>query len=144
MLPVNAALEPVNSGNIDRVKVVLASVLPVSYPPSFYRDMVQGKVSALVAILKDRTVGCVAWTCEGGLVNVLALGVLATHRERGVATQLLERCLEGAIGGYLYVQTDNTEAVEFYKKRGFSVTQTVEGYYKRVACTQAYKMEMLR
>ena len=143
MLPI-ASLETVNSGNIDRVKVVLASVLPVSYPPSFYRDMVQGKVSSCVATIKDRTVGCVAWTCEEGLVNVLALGVLATHRERGVATLLLERCLEGATGAYLYVQTDNCDAVQFYSKRGFRVSQTVEGYYKRVNCTAAHKMELIR
>lgn len=144
MLPVSVTLDTVNSSNIDRVKVVLASVLPVSYPPSFYRDMVQGKVSACVATLKDRTVGCVAWTCEAGVVNILALGVLATHRERGVATLLLERCLEGATGAYLHVQTGNNEAVQFYTKREFTVTQTVDGYYKRVACTQAYKMELTR
>ena len=102
MMPVNAALEPVNNGKIDRVKVVLDRVLLVNYPPSFYRDMVQGKVSAFVALVKDRTVGCVAWISEAGLVNVLALCVLATEkRERGVATQLLERCLLGATGAYL-------------------------------------------
>lgn len=93
MMPVNAALEPVN-GKIDRVKVVLNRVLLVNYPPSFYRDMVQGKVSAFVAVAKNSTVGCVALTSEAGLVNVLALSTLATQkRERGVATQLFERCM---------------------------------------------------
>ena len=144
-MTVVANLDPVHSGNIDNVKVVLASVLPVSYPPSFYKDMVKGKISALVARIKDRTVGCVAWHNEReGLVHVLALGVLATHRQRGVASILLERCLEGSSGAYLYLQTDNTEALQFYSKRGFKVCQTVEGYYKRVACTTAFKMEQCR
>ena len=141
-MTVVADLEPVNSGNIDNVKVVLASVLPVSYPPSFYKDMVKGRISALVARGKERTVGCVAWQNDReGLVHMLALGVLATHRQRGVATMLLERCLEGSSGAYLYVQIDNTEAVQFYSNKGFKVCQTVEGYYKRVSCTTAYKME---
>ena len=142
MLPTNVSLEGVDCGNIDSVRLVLASVLPVTYPPSFYKDLVQGKVAGLVASIQGRAVGCVAWRQEEGLLHVLALGVLATHREKGVATVLLERCLKGAAGAFLYVQTDNTEAVQFYSKRGFKVTQTVEGYYKRVTCTKAFKMEL--
>ena len=134
----------VTNENIDGVKLVLASVLPVSYPPSFYRDLVQGGITGRVAYYKERIVGCVAWVHEAGVVHVMALGVLATHRERGVATQLLEKCLEVGTGAYLYVQTDNTEAIQFYKRRGFIVTQTVQQYYRRVTCTTAYKMELVR
>ena len=138
----NVELHQIDSGNIDQVKVVFSCVLPVSYPSSFYRDMEKGKLYGRLAVIKRRAVGCVAWTYESGVVHVLALGVLATHRLQGVATQLLEACLMDSKHAYLYVQANNP-AVQFYSKRGFNVVKTVEDYYKRVSCTTALKMECI-
>ena len=43
----------------------------------------------------------------------------------------------------LHVQTDNETAVAFYQQRGFAVTETIANYYKRVECTNAFKMEYI-
>jgi len=69
---------------------------------------------------------------------IMTLGVLAPYRGRGVGQRLLVRALTEAAKEtevddvYLHVQVSNTEAVEFYKKFGFEVTETVVGYYKRL------------
>ena len=39
---------------------------------------------------------------------------------------------------YLHVQTTNQKAVEWYTKRGFEVTSTVEGYYRNIEARDAY------
>uniref|UniRef100_A0A1I7Z0R8 N-terminal methionine N(alpha)-acetyltransferase NatE n=1 Tax=Steinernema glaseri TaxID=37863 RepID=A0A1I7Z0R8_9BILA len=38
----------------------------------------------------------------------------------------------------LHVQTSNKEALEFYEKFGFQVTEIVEDYYKRIEPNDAY------
>ena len=74
-------------------------------------------------------------------------GVLVLYRERGIASEMLETCLaqlrssQGHKKVFLHVQTDNETAVAFYQQRGFAVTETIANYYKRVECTNAFKME---
>ena len=69
---------------------------------------------------------------------IMTLGVLAPYRGRGVGQRLLVRALNEAAKEaevedvYLHVQVSNTEAVAFYKKFGFEVTETVANYYKRL------------
>ena len=52
-------------------------------------------------------------------------------------TRLLERTLAKAaedpniVEAYLHVQTSNDEAIRFYAKFGFSIAETVPGYYQK-------------
>ena len=52
-------------------------------------------------------------------------------------TRLLERTLAKAaadpniVEAHLHVQTSNEEAIRFYKKFGFTVTETMHGYYQK-------------
>ncbi len=57
----------------------------------------------------------------------------------GVGTRLIDRCISLVTSSlpevqfaYLHVQYDNADAIEFYKKFGFEVGETVENYYPRL------------
>ena len=90
-LTMSLKLSVVNKENIDHVRMILNSVLPVSYPSSFYKQI--GKTSRLssvfnifipsvterytgyVAIKSDKVVGCIIWeTLEDRSRHLLALG----------------------------------------------------------------------
>ena len=96
-----------------------------------------------LAYFKDLMVGAIACRLEEKepgqkKLYIMTLGVLASYRGRGIGTKLLEHVLAnvGALGEvksiYLNVQSNNDEAIAFYKKFGFSVTGTIENYYKRL------------
>ncbi|KAJ3296412.1 N-alpha-acetyltransferase 50 [Borealophlyctis nickersoniae] len=68
-------------------------------------------------------------------VYIQTLGVLAPYRRLGLGSSLVDHlithCKEKKINEiYLHLHTENTEALEFYKKHGFTVRETVKGYYK--------------
>lgn len=72
-------------------------------------------------------------------VYVQTIGVLSPYRTLGIATALLEEVVEVAIrefgitAVYAHVWEANTEALEWYVRRGFSVEKAlVEGYYRRL------------
>ena len=65
----------IDQDNIDRVKIILNSVLQVSYPNQFYKQITSGKYRGKVAKIKEKLVGCIVWeVCENGDIQVLTLG----------------------------------------------------------------------
>ena len=136
----NLNVSPIEKANLDRVKFILNSVLPVAYPVSFYKNLSNGTYSGLVAEMRGKSVGCIIWERDQTQTNILALGVLVLYRGKGVASILLSKCLDDCREAFLHVQTDNSDAIQFYKHRGFTIEQTVDNYYRRVTCTEAYKM----
>ena len=136
----NLDVSPIEKKNLDRVKFIMNSVLPVTYPDSFYKNLSIGKYSGLVAEMRGKSVGCIIWERDQGKTNILALGVLVLYREKGVASILLSKCLDDCKEAFLHVQSDNNDAIQFYKHRGFRVEQTLPNYYRRVTCTEAIKM----
>lgn len=130
--------------HISEMKILLASVLPVTYPPPFYRDLKKGLMRGFLAMQgSERVVGAIVTREEGKGTHIMALGVLAVFRGRGIGTQLMGKVL-GAENVLLYVQTSNEEAIQFYKKLGFQVSDRVEKYYRRTTCDSAFKMERQR
>ena len=67
-------------------------------------------------------------------------------RRLGVGLKLLEYILktakeDGCARATLHVQTNNELALKFYEKGGFTVTETVPGYYKNIEPTDAHVLE---
>ena len=136
----NLDVSPIEKKNLDRVKFIMNSVLPVTYPDSFYKNLSIGNYSGLVAEMRGKSVGCIICERDKGKTNILALGVLVLYREKGVASILLSKCLDDCKEAFLHVQSDNDDAIQFYKHRGFRVEQNLPNYYRRVTCTEAIKM----
>ncbi len=66
--------------------------------------------------------------------HVVSIAVLPEHRRRGVAQALINAAIEGmrhykAKLCYLEVRVTNTVGIALYKKLGFRVSKTCEGYY---------------
>jgi hypothetical protein len=68
----------------------------------------------------------------------MTLGILAPYRGLGIGAALLQRVLAAVefdaniCEAYLHVQTSNEEALRFYAKAGFDITDTIRNYYKRL------------
>ena len=71
---------------------------------------------------------------------IQTIGVLAPYRQLGIATQLLEEIImtviqyhENVTSIYAHVWEANTDALEWYSRRGFSIESgVIEGYYRRL------------
>ncbi len=73
----------------------------------------------------------------GGLIrkgHVVSIAVLPQFRRKGIAQAVITRALEGmqyykAKQCFLEVRVTNDAAISLYKKLGFEVTRTINGYY---------------
>lgn len=72
---------------------------------------------------------------------IMTLGVLAPYRERGIGHQLITHVLDlvessplckDVVDIYIHVQEGNEDALRFYSRYGFEITEKIEGYYKRI------------
>ena len=76
----------------------------------------------------------------GHQLYIQTIGVLAPYRQLGIATYLLEDIIttiidhhEGVTSIYAHVWEANTDALEWYNRRGFSIDKDIlEGYYRRL------------
>ncbi|KAL8794840.1 MAG: hypothetical protein Q9195_002668 [Heterodermia aff. obscurata] len=76
----------------------------------------------------------------GRQLYIQTVGVLAPYRQLGIATYLLEDIIstiidhyENVTSVYAHVWEANTDALEWYSQRGFSIEKEVlEGYYRRL------------
>lgn len=88
-----------------------------------------GAIACRLELLPDRS---------GALLYVMTVGVLAPHRDRAIGTRLLRHALnEGSkdaflTHAYLHVQTNNADAIAFYRRFGFEQDGVARNYYKRL------------
>jgi ribosomal protein S18 acetylase RimI-like enzyme len=78
----------------------------------------------LVAESNGEVVGTVIGGYDGRRGMIYHLAVQSEYRQLGIATQLIEEVekrlqSKGCVKCYLLVFADNTDAAEFYKKRGW-------------------------
>ncbi|KAF9933162.1 N-alpha-acetyltransferase 50 [Linnemannia zychae] len=149
-------ITPNNLGQLKRLNTVL---FPIVYAPSFYKDVLDVGEFAKIIYFNDVCVGAVCCRKEvvPGSPNdqnlyIATLGVLAPYRRLGLGSEMLKHILEqaslSASSGhpkiakvYLHVQSNNEEALEFYKKHGFEVAEKCENYYPQFEVSDAFKLE---
>ena len=74
----------------------------------------------------------------------MTITVLKPYRRYGIATKLLERAIEDCMKArdvsrmVLHVQSNNEQALEFYKKNGFIVEEHLENYYTDLEPSDCY------
>ncbi|KAM3078676.1 hypothetical protein ACMFMG_006543 [Clarireedia jacksonii] len=82
-------------------------------------------------------------------IYLQSLSLLSPHRHLGLATHLLDAIISLATstqvplgvkieGLYAHVWIENTDALEWYLKRGFEKGELVEGYYRRLRPQEAW------
>jgi len=82
----------------------------------------------LVAEKGDEIVGSVIGGFDGRRGMMYHLAVAPEHRNQGIASQLVETLesrlrSKGCIRYYLMVTKENSEAIQFYEKRGWELMQ---------------------
>ncbi len=120
--------------------------LPENYSQFFYVDLYRRfPETFLVAEEDGKVVGYIMCRIEVGLGDigftglrkkghVVSVAVIPEHRKKGVGEALVSSAMEsmktyGAKQCYLEVRVSNDPAVNLYKKLGFEVTRTAQGYY---------------
>lgn len=143
------SLDGVREKNVGQLRKLNASMFPVRYQEKYYGDaMAAGEFSKL-ALYNDVYVGAVACRVEreAGVtrVYIMTLGVLAPYRRLGIGSILLDHVLRHCTSpgsavrvAYLHVQTNNQEAIDFYKAFGFEITDTIRNYYRRIQPPDCY------
>lgn len=132
---------PITDKNVEQVKTLNRSIFPVKYNDKFYTEVQKsGEHTQLAYYSTDILVGAICCRVEEGgkRLYIMTIGVLAPYRCCGIGTELLEQCLKQVESDklieevYLHVQTSNTEAINFYKRFGFTIKDTIKNYYKRI------------
>jgi len=120
--------------------------LPENYTDFFFIDLHQRfPETFIVAEENGKIVGYIMCRVEVGLSNfglgglmrkghVVSIAVLPQVRRKGVAQALMATAMEGmryykAKQCYLEVRVTNVAGVALYKKLGFEISRTIEGYY---------------
>ncbi len=120
--------------------------LPENYTDFFFIDLHQRfPETFIVAEEEGKISGYIMCRIEVGLSNyglgglvrkghVVSIAVMPESRRKGVAKALINRALEGmayykAKQCFLEVRVTNESAISLYKKLGFEVTRTINGYY---------------
>ncbi|GAQ78662.1 GCN5-related N-acetyltransferase [Klebsormidium nitens] len=146
---VAVSFDDVREKNLKQLRKLNQVLFPVRYEEKFYTDVLSSGEYTKLAYYSDICVGAIASKLEkrpeGGLrLYIMTLGVLAPYRRLGIASKLLQHCLDLCHGNaevheaYLHVQTSRYEAIAFYKKFGFEIVETLENYYKRIDPPHAY------
>ncbi|KAJ9635471.1 hypothetical protein H2199_008474 [Coniosporium tulheliwenetii] len=157
-LPSNITLEPVTPSTLPSLRRLNSLLLPIPYPQKFYDEILSDPVTSsitLVALWHD-TPPQGLWQAYAAAssspnsstsANTFPLPSSPVHlhprdpipyRTHGLATHLLQSVVLAAHTQYgvvevcAHVWEANTEALAWYKRRGFEVRGREEGYYRRL------------
>ncbi|OVA00521.1 GNAT domain [Macleaya cordata] len=151
---VTISLDAVRDKNMMQLKKLNTALFPVRYNDKYYADALASGEFTKLAYYSDICVGSIACRLEkkdGGaarVVYIMTLGVLAPYRELGIGSKLLNHvidlCSKQNISEiYLHVQTNNDDAINFYKKFGFEITETIQNYYTNISPPDCFVLTKL-
>jgi ribosomal-protein-alanine N-acetyltransferase len=133
--------------DLDDVVRINWTCLPENYDNAFFLSIFYHfPKTFIVSKVSGKVVGYMMCRVETGFSDlrrfsmtrkghVVSIAVLPEQRNRGIASALLEKTLEGlrqyqATECFLEVRESNMIAIDLYKRYGFSVTRTMRGYYR--------------
>lgn len=139
-------LRKFNPDDLQSVMQINRVCLPENYTDFFFVDLHQRFPETFIVAEEDgKIAGYIMCRIEVGLSNfglgglirkghVVSIAVLPQSRRKGIASALIKRALEGmeyykAKQGFLEVRVTNEAGISLYKKLGFEITRTVNGYY---------------
>ena len=121
----------------DELYSIALSSLDEMYEPSvFFYFHSQWPAGQLVACdYSGRPVGFICSVRAGNQVRVMMFAVRPEYRCKGLGQQLLDRLrmnavMAGMTSMTLEVRPENVNAVRFYKRNGFRVTNTLPRFYQ--------------
>lgn len=135
------------TSDVPMVINVNSATLPEHYSDYFYYEILNEFPSTfIVAELGAEVVSYIMCRIEYGLSvikrfglarkgHIISIATLETHRGKGVGSNLIQRAMDEMRKGgckevFLEVRVTNDGAVGLYRKLGFQVTATMQGYYK--------------
>ena len=129
-------LRPFHPADLSAVAGIVQDTLRENYPASIYLDIHRWwREGFLLAEEDGRTIGFVAGVVNGPRnARILMLAVLPSHRRRGIGAALmdafLKECAMRALATVeLEVRISNKEAIRFYQRYGFQITQVLKRFY---------------
>lgn len=156
-------LDDLTDNNWGTFKKLVLVTLPTSYPESWYNDSLNSDQIVKIAFYSELPVGQVKGKLINSTHNIPnfevssarqvnskiipnavyleSLSVLKAYRGLGIGSKLLAWVIEEAKLKFvhevvLHVHVDNTEVIEWYKKKGFKqVGEKVVDYYKQQGLT---------
>jgi ribosomal-protein-alanine N-acetyltransferase len=136
-MPEGITIRRVDGKDISRIKEIADSRLKEEYSMELFHFLFENHPQCfLVAENKDHLIGfLIAIPLDGTTLRIMMLAVTNEYRMKGVGSSLLSASLDHAktrmmTSVVLEVGTDNSQAVDFYVKRGFKVTGILPKYYK--------------
>ena len=134
------------SDDLQSVMQINRVCLPENYTDFFFVDLHQRFPETFIVAEEDgKIIGYIMCRIEVGLSNygfgglvrkghVVSIAVLPQHRRKGAAQAIINRAIQGmeyykAKQCFLEVRVTNEAAISLYKKLGFEVTRTINGYY---------------
>lgn len=142
---------PINAHNIRSVKNLHAGVFPIRYSEKFFEQILNNELCAAL-LFNGVCVGVVCCKFEviacTKTLYIMSLGVHPLYRSRGIGKKLVDFAIAKARSHRvsivrLHVQVNNTNAIEFYNTRGFSIVETISNYYQRCSPPDAHVMHKI-
>lgn len=151
-------LDDLTPNNLGTFKKIVQVTLPTTYPDSWYKDSLESNQVVKLAFYSELPVGEIKGKLINSSHNIPSFeianftqlsskiipnavylesfSVLEAYRGLGIGSKLLAWVIEEAKLKFvhevmLHVHIENTDAIDWYKKKGFKqIGETVPNYYK--------------
>lgn len=152
-----AAIVKIQPSHLPQLKNITAAIFPVKYSDKFFNECVSSAEVASISrsvLFDSKVVGLIRCRVEPfpsphnpayRQIYLQAIAILAPFRSLGLATRLLDYIVDIAAQLdphptciYAHVWEANTDALEWYSRRGFTRVNLIPQYYHRLQPTGAW------